>query len=125
MKLFCIVGMRGGDPNINQLPHCGYTHAASVGNWGTYLFSGTAEQLTAINALPNVFGIVAVTQSGAVRWAELDGTISAAVRSRLNTWLTARSYPTIPAGWTYRRVILAIFNRLNDKFDLNSFDVME
>ena len=127
MKMFCLVKMRGGEPDLNPTvtPYYGYVHAASVGEWGAYLFSGTAAQLTAINALSDVYGIVVVTESGNVKWAELDGVIAATVRNRLNAWLTARGYPTIPAGWTYKQVVNAIFKRLNPLFDLAIFDVLD
>jgi len=127
MKMFCLVKMKGGEPDVNSAvtPYYGYVHAADVAGWGAYLFSGTTAQLTAINALPNVYGICAVTESGNVKWAELDGVISSAVRTKINNWLTARGYPTIPAGWTYRQVVNAIFKRLNDRFDLTAFDVMD
>lgn len=126
MKLFTIASMKGGEPNINRLPHCGYVHAASVGNWGAYLFSGTAAQLQAINALSQVYGIVAVTESGGVKWAELENVISSSVRLKLQTWLNDRgiSY-TIPVSATYRQVVVAIYKRLNNRFGLAVFDVLD
>lgn len=126
-KLFAICQMEGGMPQVDfqATPVKGYVLADQIGGFGAYLFSGTGPQLVALNALPQVVGIVAVTESGDTRWAELDGVIAAAVRTRLNTWLTARGYPTIPAGWTYRRVIEAVYKRLNDHFDLGWFDIAE
>jgi hypothetical protein len=72
-----------------------------------------------------VVGIVGVTESGDVRWAELDGVIAAGVRTKLNDWLTARGYPTIPAGWTYRQVVRAVFKRFSDLFDIGTVDIAE
>jgi hypothetical protein len=119
--------MTGGSPNVDAsvTPYTGYVHADSIGGFGAYLFSGTPAQLTALNALPQVIGIVAVSEAGDVKWAELDGVIAAGVRTKLNTWLTARGYPTIPAGWTYRQVVEAVYKRLNARFDLSGFDVSE
>jgi hypothetical protein len=125
MKLFCIVPMTGGSPNVDATAYTGYVHCDSIGGFGAYLFSGTPAQMAALNALPQVVGIVAVTESGDVKWAELDGVIASGVRTKLNTWLTARSYPTIPAGWTYRQALEAVYQRLNARFDLNGFDVTE
>ncbi len=124
MKAFAIVSMTGGVPDIDPTvtPYYGYCLGAHIPDWGLYLFSGTQAQLLAINALPSVTGICMVTQDG-VKWAELDGVIAAGVRTRLNTWLAARGYPTIPVGVTYRRVILEIYKRVNDRFDLGTFDV--
>ena len=133
MKMFAISTHIGGAPAINTTdpstppytPCTGWVQCGIVGQYGAYLFSSTAAQLVAINALPNVVGIVAVSESGTVRWAELDGVIAAGVRTKLNAWLTARGYPTIPAGWTYRQVVMAICKRLNAQFDLTTHDVMD
>jgi hypothetical protein len=82
-------------------------------------------QLQAINALPNVYGIAFVTESDAAHWTELDNVITPAMRTRLNTWLTARGYSTIPAAWTNRRVIMAVFRRLRGDYDFPCCDVMD
>jgi hypothetical protein len=81
--------------------------------------------LLAIDKLPNVIGICAVTESGDVKWAELDANIALAGRTKLNTWLTARGYPTIPAGWTNRKVLVEVAKRMDAKFDLGFFDVAD
>lgn len=119
--------MAGGLPDIDfaVTPVFGYTLAGVVGNFGAYLFSGTAAQLSALNALPQVVGICVLTTAGDVRWAELDGKIAAAVRMRLNAWLAAQEYPTIPVDWSNRQVVEAIYKRMNDKFDLGGIDVAD
>jgi hypothetical protein len=119
--------MVGGAPDVDAsaTPYKGYVLCDQVGGYGAYLFSGTGAQLTALNALPQVVGIVAVTENGGVKWAELDGTIAPAVRTKLNTWLTNRGYPTIPAGWSYRQVINAVYQRVNGRFSLDAFDVAD
>jgi len=125
--LWALCRIEGGDPLIDRsaIP-VGFDHCATVGNWAAYLFSGTAAQLTALAALPNtqLVPIVAVTKSGDVRWAELDGIISSGVRTKLNTWLSNHGQPAIPTGWTYRQVVLAIFRRLHANFDLDGFYVV-
>jgi hypothetical protein len=128
MKAFAVVDMVAGKPNVDFVvtPCRGYSLAANLpGQWGLYLFSGTGAQLIALNALGNVYGIVAMTESGGVRWAELDGVIAAGVRTKMNTWLTARGYANIPAGWTYRQVVEAIYQRMGQNFDLNGVDVID
>lgn len=96
-----------------------------IGNWYPYLISGTGPQLTALNALSNVEGIVAVTENGDVKWVELDEQVASAVRARLNTWLDSRGLPNIPADWTYRRLVREVYQQFNSHFDLDSFDVMD
>jgi hypothetical protein len=126
-KLFCIIPMSGGAPSVDfsATPLNGYVLADQIGQFGAYLVSGSAAQLVALNALPNVVGIVAVTEAGNVRWAELDGVIAPAVRTKLNTFLTARGWPTIPAGVTYRVVIRAAFKRFNASFEIEGMDISE
>ncbi len=103
-----------GEPNIGAVTFGGYAHIFSVAGFGLYLFGGSAAQLTALNALVQVRGLAAMTDNGTVKWAELNNVITAAHRTKLNTWLTARGYPTIPAGWAYRQVIRAIIRRMRN-----------
>lgn len=127
MKGFAICDMADGRPNINfaATPCKGYVLGAQIGqSWGAYLFGGTQAQLTALNALPNVYGVCLVSE-GEVRWAELDGAIATAAINRLNTWLSARGYATIPAGWTYRQIILAVYKRMNENFSLEGIDIVD
>lgn len=116
-----------GEPAVDftLTPVAGRCHAASAGNYGCYLFSGTGPQLTALNALANVIGICAMTQTGDVKWAELDTIPAAAIRNKLNTYLTNAGQPTIPASWTARQIVNAIFKRLNAKFEMDSFYVTD
>ncbi len=124
---FAICRMAGGLPDIDfeATPVHGYTLGGVVGNFGAYLFSGTGAQLTTLNALPQIVGICVMTTTGDVRWAELDGKTATAIRNKLNTWLTTRGYPTIPITWTYRQVVKAIYQRMNNKFDLGGIDVAD
>jgi len=126
MKAFAIIQMTGGAPDIGELSYHGYVLCAQIGqNWGAYIFSGTAGELTAINALPQVYGICSLAGGRPHLAPELDNVIPPGVRTRLNTWLTARGYPTIPAGWTYRQVVLAIFRRMNGIFELEGNDIAD
>ncbi len=128
-KLFAIVSIVGGVPDTGLLQigtdYKGFVLSDQVGGFGAYLFSGTAAQLLVLNALPSVLGIVGVTEDSVVKWAELDGIITAPVRTKLNVWLVNRGYPTIPLGWSYRQVINTVYQRINAKFDLSVFDITE
>jgi len=111
-KAFAVVTMSGGLPVLtdttgHQLPYNAMALAAHLPDYsyGIYLFSGTAAELTAIQALPTVWRICTT--------AELDDVITSTRRTALNGWLTARGFPTIPAGETYRQVLRAIVQRLN------------
>lgn len=130
MKAFVITRMVSGQPDIDfeQFPIHGYVLAADlVGNWGAYLFSGTGAQLSALDTAPNVYGIVAVTESGDVKWPELEGVISSGARTKINNWVSSHypAQPSIPAGWTYRRVIREIFTRMNKHFKLTHIDISD
>lgn len=125
MKAFGICPIVNGQPDIGGLPCWGYVLAAHIANWGAYLISGTLAQLSAINALPNTYAICIVTENGGIKWPELDNVIPAGVRTRINNWLTARGYPTILAGWTYRQVILAIYQRMNEYYTIDGTDVAD
>lgn len=128
-KMFAIVTMQGGSPDTGALiagqDYKGFVHCTTFGQFGTYLFAGTGAQLAALDALPTVIGLVAMTQNGGVRRGELDTTITPARRTRMNTWLTARGFPTIPAGTSYRDVVMALVRRGFPDFDLNQNDLEE
>ena len=125
MHAYAVIEMAEGKPAVDfaATPVSGYVLAAGpVGGFGLYLVSGTTAQLAALNALTNVWGLVAMGTSGGVHWGQLDTTISTAIRTKLNTWLTAGGYPAIPTGWTYRQVLAALvqhMKRANDDWDLN------
>jgi hypothetical protein len=118
--MLAVVDMAGGLPNIDMqaTPYGGHAHIWTAGNFGLYLFGGTAAQLTALNALPQVRGLAAMNQPDFDAWAELDGVISGAVRTEFNTLLTAHAMPTIPASTTYRQVFSRLFQDYR-KADMN------
>ncbi len=132
-KMFAISTQVGGTPAINMTdpsganyaPCRGWVQCGLIGQYGAYIFSGTGGQLIAINALSNVVGIVAVTESGDIRWGELDGVVTPAIRTKLNNFLTARSLPTIPVGWSYRQILIAVYKRLNPLWSLDSHDILD
>lgn len=93
----------------------GWAFIGNVGEWGAYLVHGTGAMLLDLNTQPGVTGICTKNQ--------LNQTVKAAVRTKLNTWLTNNSYPTFPADWTNRRLIKAIFKHFFPDYDLRSVDV--
>jgi len=125
MWLYAVTEMVGGQPNINNLPLTGYALSAGpfgAGNWSLYLFSGTLAQLTAIGSLANVLPLAGMTDNGIIKWPELNNTITTAIRNKWNTWLTARGKPTIPAGWTYKQILIKAveyIKRLDDDWSLD------
>jgi len=134
MKAFAIINNPNGVPALNDaggnpLLYRGYVyHYQIVANWGTYLISGTPAQLAAIAALATVIPICTVTeptQDGNPRWPELDDVLSSARRTRLNNWLSARGLPTVPATWTYRRVLEVTYRRIKPGFNLMAEDVKD
>lgn len=111
----------GGIPKLDKTitDFHGYVYIGQIAGWGAYLISGTGAQLTAINALPEAVGIAVMTKDAdGTQWKELDSTITAAVRTKLNTWLGNNGYSTIPAGWSNRKVVETVFRRLNPNFDI-------
>ena len=95
-------------------------------NWGAYLVAATGPDLQALDTQWAGFvGIVAVSESGEVRWGELENPCAEDVRARINAWLEARGQPTIPEQWTNRQVVRAIYERANAHFDLSTFDIMD
>ncbi len=130
MKAFCLCKDSGGVPDYGladwQTLPISYTLLPDkLGGWRAGIFSGKAAAMATLAALPNVIGIVAVTDDGKTRWGELDGVIAPAVRTKLNAWLSAHSLPTIPATTTYRQVLLVVYKRLNARFDITAFDVAD
>lgn len=44
--------------------------------------------------------------------SELNTAIPAGVRSRINAWLSGHGWPTIPSGWTYKQLLVAVKERV-------------
>ena len=116
MRAFAICRINeggGADVDKEVTPYDTYVIAAQYGHvWGLYLFAGTAKQLAAINAAPNVIGMCSL--------ANVNTVVSPAFRAQVNPWLAANGYTTIPAGWTYQQVIDAICKRLRPDFDMDN-----
>jgi hypothetical protein len=127
MKAFLISRMLDGNPDFSGMPYAGAVLCAKTpNNWGIYIITGTADQLLAINALSQVYGICTVTSPvNQPNWPELDDVIPAARRTRINEWLTDRGYPTVPAGWTYRHLILTACHWLNPNYEIENTDVLD
>ncbi len=129
MRLFAICRMVGGSPDIDPsaTPYHGYVHHASLGNQGAYIFSGTPAQIAALNALPQVVGLMATAKtSNPGNYLERNDPFPAATRTKINNWLTARGItPLIPAGKTCGWVTEQIFRRFHPSFDFGGTSVAE
>jgi hypothetical protein len=62
---------------------------------------------------------------GLCRTELLDNVIDTAVRSQLNGWLTNAGYALIPADWTYRQTITAIYQLCNATGKFEDNDIVE
>jgi hypothetical protein len=89
------------------------------------MVSDTLARLNAADSITGVYGICAMTEAGDLHWAELDNIITAAKRTKINTFLAANGYPTIPAAWTNKQAVIAILKRISAKFELDQFYVEE
>jgi hypothetical protein len=129
-KAFGLIHMRNGFPDLPWTAMNGevfnYVLCDRIPgtNWGAYLCSARGAVLQSLDEDYGGFiGIVAVTQSGEVRWGELDTPCADAVRNRLNTWLEARGRIPIPDTWTNRQVVRRIFRWANGRFDVSAIDI--
>ena len=123
-----VIKQEGGFPVITQAapPYTNYCSLGDLpGGWGLYLVADTQARLIAADAIPGVYGICLITEDGDVKWAELDNLITPVMRTKINTYLSNRGYPTIPATWTNKRVVRAILDRINPSFKLEDFWVRQ
>jgi hypothetical protein len=86
----------------------GYNLLAQVQDIGIYLLVGKPAALAKVNAATAncAGGFVLENQ-------EMTEAIPAAMKNRMNTWLTARSLPNIPAGWTWLQLLRYADTRFN------------
>ena len=130
MRAYAIIPMQSGVPNIDLtgIGPISYTLTAHIGTWGLYLVSGAKTDLQAVNALPNVIGLAYTKENpaeGEDVWVTLDATIPAALRTKLNTWLAARGYPTIPAGTMLRAVLRAMARQMKADWEQSHYEVVD
>ncbi len=150
-KLFCLIPIQAGKPNFdfNQYPFTGFVLCGQVGDNGAYIISGSKTELATIGALANVVplgtvrekspipilnekgepllteGAVPIETEVTVSFAELDQTVDAIKLTKMNDWLTAHSYSTIPADWINRQVFVDVFRNLTPDFDFTQFGVRD
>jgi hypothetical protein len=108
MRAYAIILMQAGQPAAD-MSAVSFCLGAHHGDYGMYLVAGTGAALTALAGQANVWRICT--------WAELDNSIGAARRTAINNWLSARGWPNIPAGMTYRQVVAAVYRRANPAWD--------
>jgi len=128
VKAFALIKNIGQIDSL-EYPYHGYVEIESfrkIGAWKPFIISGTKERLKKLNSLPNVIGLCVVTETGETRWPELDEPVAEALRSKLNNWLEEHGYPTIPEGWTNRRVVREVVGRFNDQYNIfTDYDVTD
>jgi hypothetical protein len=131
MKLFAIIRMAGGQPELDQeqTPYHGYVFCdqiqQGIHQWGAYLVSGTEEQLQAIVALSHVYELCTVTEDEDAHWPELEDEVDGNVRGRLNGFLRGANKPDVPPGLSNRSTVEQVYGDFNPRFDLARFDVAD
>ena len=86
-KLYAICKMSGGYPMINQedTPYHGHVLATQFADdWGCYIFSGTPDQMKAIEKLPDVFGVSLLSADSKEKQKELDSKVDKAAKDKVN-----------------------------------------
>jgi len=116
--MFAFSRMTGGVPKdvTTDLVH-GWVLIGQFDVYGAYLFSGSAAQLIAVDALPSVVGICKVSV-GDTKWPELNDTIDLTVRTKINNYLTSigKDYQ-VPADATNATVIKKTYKYFRGSFD--------
>lgn len=132
-RMYAFVRAPNGSPELDDelTPIRGRVLVAEFGNWHLLQISGTVAQLTAIAALPasQCVAFPRMAREGAVEGqaygVELAANIPLAARTKINTWLSARGYPTIPAGTTWRQFLRAVARRVRAEFDEGDSYIVE
>lgn len=78
---------------------------ASNPNWRAMILRGTAAQLAPLDALPTGFLAICLLSVGDSKWPELNDTVNADKRTKMNTWLQANGYDLIGEDWNNGQVI--------------------
>lgn len=126
--MFAFSRMEGGQPKqvTMEMVH-GWVLIGQFDIYGAYLFSGSAAQLIAVDALTSVVGICKVTVGEQLdgegnpidtKWPELNDTINPTVRTKINNYLTSigKDYQ-VPADATNAVVIKKTYKYFRDSFD--------
>jgi hypothetical protein len=122
MKAFMVVKMSGGVPDFSNLTYSGRVLCAKTPDqaWGIYIVTGTPAQITAINALSQVYALCTVKDDDIFSWSEMTIVLSTTVRNQLNTWLAGYNDQLIPATWTYGQVCTYLYRWYQDlRVELN------
>ncbi len=113
-------GPDAGAPNIGNGWHRWVRVGDLPGAYAVFVIVATGAQLTAIQANANCVGGIFVTGEG-IRWAELDQPVPTALRTKINTYLTAHSQPTIGVNVT----LLQVMRKAAADFDWGTHDVWD
>ena len=114
-------GATKGAPDIGT----GYSGWVYVGNlpgaYAAYVIAATGAQLTTIQAHANCVGGALITEDG-VKWQQMNEPISAASRTKINTYRQAQGQSNIPAGTTLLQVVRFAAKHFDG---LGNFDVWD
>lgn len=99
----------------------GYSWVGTVGVWNALIIVSTAAQLDAFDAAAGAGYVELVRMTDDAR-PELEVNINGAVLTKLNTWLTARGFPTESTA-SNRVIIRRLFRRFLGAFELENVDV--
>ena len=128
MKMLAIVRMDGGEIDIDQrnYPYAGHVLAGIVPGWGAYVLTGRANDLAKVKQLEQVYEIVTVNGQGRLYLDNgLDTLLPAAIRNRLNAWISDNTtWDEIPAGRTCRQAVIQFFRLFNIYFNLARLEVV-
>lgn len=81
-------------------------------NWRAGIFRGTAGQFAPLEELPTGWIAICILSVGDSKWPELNDTIDATKRDKMNAWLTApeNNFDPIGEDWTNGETIQYIMS---------------
>lgn len=133
-KLYAIVKMQGGVPDLGELQYRGYVLCDQKGGYGAYLITGTKEQLDAIVASKNVTPVGSVKEyvpvldadGKATTVKELSNpTLTKEHAEKLNALSLGTAKPTIKEGAKIDDAVTELYKSFNSKFDIRNMWVVD
>lgn len=144
MKMLTILRMKNGEPELNLAdpkgipgytgkpvtPVKNYALAGQLrlasGEWGVYILSATESDFAQLRELEHLYEIITIQGVGRTyQDGSMDTPLPANIRNRLNAWIAENTtWEQIPAGRTARQVVVDLFRRFNQYFDLSKIEIM-